>query len=62
VRGIPRDTWNMFLNFTTVVGNNLSQYDDTEAWPRSLSCYHRINLHSKFPAFSTTSWSLRTIN
>lgn len=33
VRGIPRDTWNMFLNFTTVVGTNLSQYDDTEAWP-----------------------------
>ena len=34
VRGIPRDTWNMFLNFTTVVGSDLSQYDDTEAWPR----------------------------
>jgi len=33
VRGIPRDTWNMFLNFSTVVGSNLSQYDDTEAWP-----------------------------
>jgi len=33
VRGIPRDTWNMFLNFTTVVGSDLSQYDDTEAWP-----------------------------
>jgi len=33
VRGIPRDTWNMFLNFTTVVGTNLTQYDDTEAWP-----------------------------
>lgn len=33
VRGIPKDTWNMFLNFTTVVGTNLSQYDDTEAWP-----------------------------
>jgi len=33
VRGIPRDTWNMFLNFTIAVGNDLSQYDDTEAWP-----------------------------
>jgi len=33
VRGIPRDTWNMFLNFTNVVGTNLTQYDDTEAWP-----------------------------
>jgi len=33
VRGIPRDTWNMYLNFTNTVGNDLSQYDDTEAWP-----------------------------
>jgi len=33
VRGIPRDTWNMFLNFTIAVGSDLSQYDDTEAWP-----------------------------
>ena len=33
VRGIPRDTWNMFLNFVTTVGNDLTQYDDTEAWP-----------------------------
>jgi len=33
VRGIPRDTWNMFLNFTNTVGNDLTQYDDTEAWP-----------------------------
>ena len=36
VRGIPRDTWNMFLNFTIAVGSDLSQYDDTEAWPRCL--------------------------
>lgn len=33
VRGIPRDTWNMFLNFVETVGNDLSHYDDTEAWP-----------------------------
>lgn len=33
VRGIPRDTWNMFLNFVEVVGEDLSSYDDTEAWP-----------------------------
>uniref|UniRef100_A0A1B6KV69 Defective in cullin neddylation protein n=1 Tax=Graphocephala atropunctata TaxID=36148 RepID=A0A1B6KV69_9HEMI len=32
-RGIPRDTWNMFLNFAEAVGNDLSTYDDTEAWP-----------------------------
>ncbi|XP_045121599.1 DCN1-like protein 3 [Portunus trituberculatus] len=33
IRGIPRDTWNMFLNFTEAVGDDLSSYDDTEAWP-----------------------------
>lgn len=33
IRGIPRDTWNMFLNFSEAVGNDLSSYDDTEAWP-----------------------------
>lgn len=32
-RGIPRDTWNMFLNFSESVGDDLSSYDDTEAWP-----------------------------
>ncbi|XP_046470082.1 DCN1-like protein 3 [Neodiprion pinetum] len=33
VRGIPRDTWNMFLNFAESIGDDLSAYDDTEAWP-----------------------------
>ena len=33
IRGIPRDTWNMFLNFVETVGTDLSSYDDTEAWP-----------------------------
>ncbi len=33
VRGITRDTWNMFLNFSDVVGNDLSVYDEDEAWP-----------------------------
>ena len=33
IRGIPRDTWDMFLNFTESVGDDLSNYDDTEAWP-----------------------------
>lgn len=33
VRGIPRDTWNMFLNFCETIGNNLSAYNDAEAWP-----------------------------
>ncbi|XP_017877591.1 DCN1-like protein 3 isoform X1 [Ceratina calcarata] len=33
VRGIPRDTWNMFLNFAESIGDDLSIYDDAEAWP-----------------------------
>lgn len=33
VRGIPRDTWNMFLNFAESIGDDLSVYDDAEAWP-----------------------------
>lgn len=34
IRGIPKDTWNMFLNFAESVSNgDLSNYDDTEAWP-----------------------------
>lgn len=33
VRGISRDTWNMFLNFCESVGDDLSSYDDTAAWP-----------------------------
>ena len=33
IRGIPRDTWDMFLNFVEQVGNDLGMYDDTEAWP-----------------------------
>lgn len=33
VRGIPKDTWNMFLNFAESVGDDLGTYDDAEAWP-----------------------------
>ena len=33
IRGIPKDTWDMFLNFCDAVGDDLSSYDDTEAWP-----------------------------
>jgi DCN1-like protein 3 len=33
LRGIPRDTWDMFLNFTECVKDGFANYDDTEAWP-----------------------------
>ena len=31
IRGIPKDTWNMFLNFCDQC--DIDNYDDTEAWP-----------------------------
>lgn len=33
IHGIPKDTWDMFLNFAEVVDDDLSNYDETEAWP-----------------------------
>lgn len=33
VRGISRDTWFMFLNFTETIESDFSNYDDSEAWP-----------------------------
>lgn len=33
VRGISRDTWNMFLPFVELVNPDLSDYDESEAWP-----------------------------
>ncbi|XP_013385985.1 DCN1-like protein 3 [Lingula anatina] len=36
IRGIPRDTWDMFLHFTEQVGSDLSNYDESEAWPSLL--------------------------
>lgn len=33
VRGISRDTWNMFLPFVQSIKPDLSNYDESEAWP-----------------------------
>lgn len=33
IKGISRDTWNMFLNFSQVVGSDLTSYSEDEAWP-----------------------------
>ena len=33
VRGISRDTWNMFLPFVGSILPDLSNYDESEAWP-----------------------------
>ena len=32
-RGISRDTWQMFLDFCTNIEPDLSNYDESEAWP-----------------------------
>lgn len=31
--GIMRDTWDMFLLFTEVIGTDFERYDESEAWP-----------------------------
>lgn len=33
IKGIPKDTWDMFLNFSETIGDDLGFYDDNEAWP-----------------------------
>lgn len=33
VRGISRDTWNMFLPFVNAILPDFSNYDESEAWP-----------------------------
>lgn len=33
IQGIPKDTWDTFLNFAEVIDDDLGNYDETEAWP-----------------------------
>lgn len=33
VKGISRDTWNLFLPFSMTVNDDFSNYDESEAWP-----------------------------
>lgn len=33
VKGISRDTWNLFLPFSMTVNQDFSNYDESEAWP-----------------------------
>lgn len=52
IRGVPKDTWNMFLNFVETC--DITQYDDTEAWPSLFDDFveyeqERLKLASKSP-------------
>lgn len=39
VRGITRDTWDLYLTFTEQVDSSCSNYSDEEAWPSLLDEY-----------------------
>lgn len=36
IKGVSKDTWDMFLIFIEQIGEDLNSYDDTEAWPSLL--------------------------
>ena len=48
VRGISRDTWNMFLPFSSSVKIDFSNYDESEAWPSLFDDFveHQLGIRS----------------
>ena len=46
-RGISRDTWNMFLDFCQNVAPDLSNYDESEAWPTLFDDFVECELGSR---------------
>ena len=47
MRGISRDTWNMFLDFCQNVAPDLSNYDESEAWPTLFDDFVECELASR---------------
>jgi DCN1-like protein 3 len=61
VRGITRDTWDMFLNFVESLGDSasgLAAYDETEAWPSLFDDFVKWS-HTR-PRTVPTAWPDRT--
>lgn len=53
VRGISRDTWNLFLPFARTVTPSFSNYDESEAWPSLFDDFVEHELSKKRSAGST---------
>uniref|UniRef100_UPI00358E44C8 DCN1-like protein 3 n=1 Tax=Myxine glutinosa TaxID=7769 RepID=UPI00358E44C8 len=49
IRGISRDTWNMFLNFTQAIGSDLDGYSEDEAWPSLFDAFVDWELRRRRP-------------
>lgn len=45
VKGISKDTWDMFLIFVNQIGDDLESYDDSEAWPSLLDDFVEFELN-----------------
>ncbi|XP_003738879.2 DCN1-like protein 3 [Galendromus occidentalis] len=56
VRGISRDTWNLFLIFVRRCAHDLSTYDETEAWPSLFDDFVHFHNDQTNQNCSKTSW------
>ncbi|KAM7342044.1 defective in cullin neddylation 1 domain containing SCCRO3 isoform 1-T1 [Cochliomyia hominivorax] len=57
IRGIPKDTWNMFLNFSEQC--DINNYDDTEAWPSLFDDF--VDYEKSRLEMGTTDSALQTL-